>query len=43
MRKYEAVFIFLPHLEEEVRTQLFNRLKSIMGEDNVLDVDEWGV
>ncbi len=42
MRKYEAVFIFLPHLEEEVRTQLFNRLKSIMGEDNVLDVDEWG-
>ncbi|NMA86407.1 MAG: 30S ribosomal protein S6 [Tissierellia bacterium] len=43
MRKYEAVFIFLPHLEEEVRTQLFNRLKSIMGEDNVLDVDEWGM
>ena len=43
MRKYEAVFIFLPHLEEEVRTQLFNRLKSIMGEDNVLNVDEWGM
>ena len=43
MRKYEAVFIFLPHLEEEVRIQLFDRLKGIIGEDNVLDVDEWGM
>mgnify|MGYP001051885148 FL=1 len=43
MRKYEAVFIFIPHLEEESRNQLFDRLKGVIGEDNVLDVDEWGM
>ena len=43
MRKYEVVFIFVPHLEEEARNQLFDRLKAIIGEDNILDVDEWGM
>lgn len=43
MRKYEVVFIFQPHLEEEVRNQLFTRLKGIIGEDHILEVDEWGM
>ena len=44
MRKYEAVFIFVPSLEEEARNQLFDRLKGIVEEDGeILNVDEWGM
>lgn len=43
MRKYEAVFIFVPNEEEENRNQLLDRLKGIVEEnsDN-LEIDEWG-
>lgn len=44
MRKYEAMFIFLPNLEEEKRTQLSNRFKGIIEENgSVTAVDEWGI
>ena len=43
MRKYEAVFIFLPSEEEENRNQLLDRFKKIIEEDgSVTEVDEWG-
>lgn len=43
MNKYEAVFIFLPNLEEENRNQLLDRLKGIIEKDGTIsDVDEWG-
>ena len=44
MRKYEAMFILLPTLEEEKRSQLFNRFKGIIEENgSVTTVDEWGL
>ena len=44
MRKYEAVFIFLPNLEEEKRVQLQDRFKGIIEADgSISNVDEWGV
>ncbi|MDD2447319.1 MAG: 30S ribosomal protein S6 [Tissierellia bacterium] len=44
MRKYEAMFIFAPALEEEKRSQLFNRFKGIIEENgSVTTVDEWGL
>lgn len=43
MRKYEAVFIFLPNLEEEKRTKLLDRLKGIIEDDGTIsNIDEWG-
>ncbi len=43
MRKYEAVFIFTPDLEEEKRNILFDRLKGIMEDDGTIsNIDEWG-
>ncbi len=43
MRKYEAVFIFLPNLEEEKRTNLLDRLKGIIEKDgSITNIDEWG-
>lgn len=44
MRKYEAVLIFLPSLEEEKRVKLLDRLKKVI-EDNgtISNVDEWGI
>ncbi|HHV39366.1 MAG TPA: 30S ribosomal protein S6 [Tepidimicrobium sp.] len=43
MRKYEGVFIFLPHLEEENRVEIFDRLKSIIeGNGTITNIDEWG-
>lgn len=43
MRKYEAVYIFLPNLEEEVRNKQLDRLKGVI-EDNgeITTLDEWG-
>jgi small subunit ribosomal protein S6 len=44
MRKYEAMYIFLPDVEEEKRNQLIDRLKGIIEEDgSVSNVDEWGI
>lgn len=44
MRKYEAVFIFVPTLEEEKRTQLFDRLKGIIENNGTItNIDEWGI
>ena len=44
MRKYEAVFIFVPSLEDEARNQLFDRLKGIIESNGTIsNVDEWGV
>lgn len=44
MRKYEAVFIFVPSLEEEKRNQLFERLKGVIEENgSITNVDEWGM
>lgn len=43
MRKYEGVFIFKPNLEEEVRNQAFDRIKSaIEANGNITEVNEWG-
>lgn len=44
MRKYEAVLIFLPNLEEEKRVQLLDRFKGIIeANGSVSNVDEWGI
>ena len=44
MRKYEAMFIFLPDLEEEKRNQLLDRYKAIIEADgSISNVDEWGI
>ncbi|MBE6083069.1 MAG: 30S ribosomal protein S6 [Tissierellaceae bacterium] len=44
MRKYEAVLIFVPDMEEEKRNQLLERFKGIIeGEGSILKVDEWGI
>lgn len=43
MRKYEAVFIFLPN-EEEKRVQVLDRLKGIIeAEGTIKNIDEWGI
>ncbi|WP_353097614.1 30S ribosomal protein S6 [Tissierella praeacuta] len=42
MRKYEAVFIFLPS-EEEKRVQILERFKGIIEADgSITNIDEWG-
>lgn len=44
MRKYEAMLIFLPSLEEEKRNQLQDRFKGIIeAEGSISNVDEWGI
>ena len=44
MRKYEAVLIFLPNLEEEKKAQLLDRFKGIIEvEGSISNVDEWGI
>ncbi|NLN14749.1 MAG: 30S ribosomal protein S6 [Tissierellia bacterium] len=44
MRKYEAMFIFYPNLEEEKINQLVERFKGIIEADgSVTNVDDWGV
>lgn len=43
MRKYEAVYIFVPTTEEEKRTQLLERFKSIIeANGSISNIDEWG-
>ncbi|HAE91500.1 MULTISPECIES: 30S ribosomal protein S6 [Tissierella] len=43
MRKYEAVFIFLPS-EEEKRVQILERFKGIIeANGTIINIDEWGI
>lgn len=43
MRKYEAVFIFMPNMEEDARNAVFDRLKGIIEEKGSIEnIDEWG-
>lgn len=43
MRKYEAVYIFLPTLEEEKRNQMLERMKGIIeANGSISNIDEWG-
>ena len=44
MRKYEAMLIFFPSIEEEKRNQLLERFKGIIAADgSISNVDEWGI
>ncbi len=43
MRKYEAMLILVPNLEEEARNQLLDRFKGIIEKDGTItNIDEWG-
>ncbi|WP_425448726.1 30S ribosomal protein S6 [Dethiothermospora halolimnae] len=44
MRKYEAMFIFTPELEEEKRNSVFDKMKGIIESNgSIEDIDEWGM
>ena len=44
MRKYEAMFILRPDLEEEKRNELIEKFKTIISNDGeVEEVNEWGM
>lgn len=44
MRKYETVIISDPDLQDQTRTELFDKIRNIVTRENgiLLDVDEWG-
>lgn len=44
MRKYETVFISDPDLQDQRRTDLFEKVRNIIAKENgiLLDFDEWG-
>lgn len=44
MRKYEALYILDPDLDDDARTQLIDRFKSVVEENGgtVGELDEWG-
>ena len=44
MRKYETVFISDPDLQDQTRSDLFDKVRNIIAKENgiVLDFDEWG-
>jgi len=43
VRKYEAMLILVPNLEEENRNQLLDRFKGIIEKDGTItNIDEWG-
>ena len=43
MRKYEAIVMFYPDVDEEKREKALDRLKAIIDKDGkVTNVDEWG-
>lgn len=44
MRKYETVFISDPDLQEQARTELFEKVRNIITRENgiILKFDEWG-
>lgn len=44
MKKYEAVIIFAPNMEEETRNGVIERFKGIIEANGTVDnIDEWGV
>lgn len=43
MNKYELMFIIDPSLTDEQKAATVETVKGIIGVDNVLDVDEWGM
>jgi small subunit ribosomal protein S6 len=44
MRKYETVIISDPDLQDQTRTELFDKIRNIIAKENgiLLDIDEWG-
>jgi len=44
MRKYETVIISDPDLQDQARTELFDKIRNIIARDHgiLLYVDEWG-
>ena len=43
MRKYEAIFILRPSLEEEKRIEVIEKFKAIISADGEIEkVEEWG-
>ena len=44
MRKYETVFISDPDLQDQSRTELFDKVRNIIAKENgiLLNLDEWG-
>lgn len=44
MRKYELVFILDPDLNDQARTDMFDKVKNIISNEKgiLLDFDEWG-
>ena len=44
MRKYETVFISDPDLQDQTRTDLFDKTRNIITKENgiVIDFDDWG-
>ena len=43
MNKYELMFIIDPSLTDDQKAATVETVKGIVGEANVLDVDEWGM
>lgn len=44
MKKYEAVFVFAPNMEEELRNSVVERFKGIIESNGSIDkIDEWGM
>ena len=44
MRKYETIFISDPDLQDQARTELFEKVRNIIAKENgiLLDFDDWG-
>ena len=43
MRKYEAIFILRPSIEEEKRVEAIEKFKAIISADGEIEkVEEWG-
>lgn len=44
MRKYETVFISDPDLQDQTRTDLFDKVRNIIAKENgyLIDFDDWG-
>ncbi|OGR22894.1 MAG: 30S ribosomal protein S6 [Desulfobacterales bacterium RIFOXYA12_FULL_46_15] len=44
MRKYETVFISDPDIQDQTRTDLFDKVRNIIAKENgyLIDFDDWG-
>lgn len=44
MRKYETVFISDPDIQDQTRTELFDKIRNIIAKGNgyLIDFDDWG-